>query len=1226
MSPLTGMIQLTVHTGVGTTGQYKDKSVGKSLMLKVSDIDTTAFNRILLYRIQYTEQGQTPIIGLVTDSKITSDSFTYTDIGAALESTLSVEEFNSISGIHIIPKCIESKNDYLFAANIKKDSDLFVNQIGDSQYDSVSYSYNADGNTYKSSGDVNPFVANINTPQWHMQTTDCYMFDGSGYYGGTGENIDYKILVSDMNADSFDLGATQETYDYTNLINQDGDTYSSLDYFTIYKDGSRNTSISVDSQNYSKSYSNTVYSYYNKSLRRGEVYRYGIIFYDKYGNNSPTKWIADIRIPDMYTDGFDIFDVVSNKLVVHPITIQFAIKHFPANAVQYEIVRAKREQTDRSTLTQCVLSRNVKSIKIGDSTVAKSPLYPADILTVNNIAYKHWNYTSLDVYSGQSFINGDDSVFNTFEVISPEIDYTYDSMKATLADLDLKLQPLTYIYALPIHPLMITNGSDATTITGKLEIGKAINQPDTTSYQRFAIYYNQLTGYTNGNPVLLAIGGIADSSKDISTFLYQRASNLTLTEIGNASKKTLSDNAYNLAKYYISNPNVCQYTVPYHSTTTAANYWDDVEVGKYVSSTDPNLNGKQRSWKIAYMNIFDVKDIKGTIEGSWQSYDKHYDLISNINGENYCNWSFGAAYGDTTLDQAKINRDIQGPNGRCMQIALDIPKVSTSDGFGYSILSDTCSGLYNQAFSTIDINTNYPTRYVGTYLCNIKQTIVPYGGLDASHRQNTTYYSWGDINPVGKPYTIVKSGDTFIDIFEHVKHHKFYDKNLIDGNSLLADCSCVEYQLPIESDINLSLAQGLKFGRGNSNSNVQIEASDVYSQYSQTVPLYEYNTVYSVTPTAKVLAAIDDTYGTNENLDNTDYRCYYSKKKTNNESVDSWTVFQAASYLDVDTRYGSITDLRTFHNDLVYWQENAVGLFSVNERTTVTDNNNMPLILGTGDVLGRYDYLATSNGMHADQMCDTQSDTTLYWWDYNKHELCGMNGDRQVMIMSKVKGAQNYINSIYEKLLTFNYKTYKGTFLSTKPRLAFDKKYNEMLATIFNTGSNDTLVYNEQGAQFTSLYDMSINNSLSFPEGLYLTNSGLIDQWNSTDGTVKAFGKSLLPYIKYIVNDNSSYVKVFDNQELDGNLNGNTAYEVTDTNLDSLQFTYNTPLGQSAQSTGSSITARERNYKMVIPRDNNADYGNRLRGKTMSCTISSTSNSYNFAIQYITTKYRISWS
>jgi len=44
--------------------------------------------------------------------------------------TISIEEYNSISGVHIIPKVIESKDNILFAANIKErqtfiDTELF---------------------------------------------------------------------------------------------------------------------------------------------------------------------------------------------------------------------------------------------------------------------------------------------------------------------------------------------------------------------------------------------------------------------------------------------------------------------------------------------------------------------------------------------------------------------------------------------------------------------------------------------------------------------------------------------------------------------------------------------------------------------------------------------------------------------------------------------------------------------------------------------------------------------------------------------------------------------------------------------------------------------------------------------------------------------------------------------------------------------------------------------
>jgi hypothetical protein len=40
------------------------------------------------------------------------------------------------------------------------------------------------------------------------------------------------------------------------------------------------------------------------SLRRGETYRFGIIFTDKKGVSSTVKWITDITVPDIHIDGF----------------------------------------------------------------------------------------------------------------------------------------------------------------------------------------------------------------------------------------------------------------------------------------------------------------------------------------------------------------------------------------------------------------------------------------------------------------------------------------------------------------------------------------------------------------------------------------------------------------------------------------------------------------------------------------------------------------------------------------------------------------------------------------------------------------------------------------------------------------------------------------------------------------------------------------------------------
>jgi hypothetical protein len=79
--------------------------------------------------------------------------------------------------------------------------------------------------------------------------------------------------------------------------------------------------------------------------------------------------------------------------------------------------------------------------------------------------------------------------------------------------------------------------------------------------------------------------------------------------------------------------------------------------------------------------------------------------------------------------------------------------------------------------------------------------------------------------------------------------------------------------------------------------------------------------------------------------------------------------------------------------------------------------------------------------------------------------------------------------------------------------------------------------------------------------------------------------------------------------------------------LKDLEMRYNTPLKQTAHTTGTSLSNREYDYRLNIPRETgNEVYGGRLKGKTMQCELWSTNNSIDFSLQYIITKYRMSWS
>jgi hypothetical protein len=90
----------------------------------------------LIYRIYYQENGQNPSVDVIYDGAYTEETeytqsiatstdditFSFIDVGQSSKQSVTLEEYNSLSGIHIIPRIIESKNDYLFAANIKEET------------------------------------------------------------------------------------------------------------------------------------------------------------------------------------------------------------------------------------------------------------------------------------------------------------------------------------------------------------------------------------------------------------------------------------------------------------------------------------------------------------------------------------------------------------------------------------------------------------------------------------------------------------------------------------------------------------------------------------------------------------------------------------------------------------------------------------------------------------------------------------------------------------------------------------------------------------------------------------------------------------------------------------------------------------------------------------------------------------------------------------------------
>ena len=557
----------------------------------------------------------------------------------------------------------------------------------------------------------------------------------------------------------------------------------------------------------------------------------------------------------------------------------------------------------------------------------------------------------------------------------------------------------------------------------------------------------------------------------------------------------------------------------------------------------------------------------------------------------YYNWVWDniRTAGDSEVDKTDANNVRKyGPHGICA--------IFKSDNMVANIPLTVSTSSY---------------RYVNAVvLCNIKQSVNAYGGNSYSAIQNSVYITTGASAESSVSTVLCYGGDTYLNIFDY--NNCMFSYNTDDYYNNKANRLFLGAFIPCESSVNLALTHAdssinrtYQAGDGYANHFVEDDIITVGDLYTQNTPSYAYNDAYSAQPNAKKFVA-KSIY----NIDNllTDTRIISSELKTNNEVTDSWTKFKVANYLDVDTRFGPINDMKLFKNNLVFWQTDAFGTVAVNERSIITDNNPGALTLGTGGILDRYDYFTTMNGESPNQLrANTQSDSTVYWYDSKRNEICGFNG--QLQTVSKLKGVQSYLNK-------------NKDLFKKDPIAVYDKKYNEVLFTL----GDKTLAFNEQLGVFTSFYNYNPDYYAEFSDKLYLFKSLKLFKYNGGEQADLDSDKAKVSEIEFVVNKDYPQTKTFDNVEYSGNF-------TTDTNFDLILFT--TKRQTSETLTSADIDYREDTYKFAIPRNSlklneveqlaNKSYKDRMKGKYLICNYKYDCNGGNeFKVPYISTAYRYS--
>ena len=1340
MSPLSRLINVVniVDDFYEFKGEKDGNFTNMGVKLKIQIPKDSNYDLIKIYRVYYQQNSETPDVDLIFDGKFESviegdekKYFYYLDSSNDSINKISVNDFNSKFGLYMIPRIIESKDDYLFAAQIKEYRDtnrsfdnintvsVSANSDGKVQFLNVNDDYKAydqytkdqikDNNwavfdqLTKEKDCWNPYTQNGNGIDYDSKIPQyLYTFpndNGEQYYGGSGKNIDWRFITTILPADYSSL-----LYDKNGSINPNiqfgnksrNQSHDGFKYY-IRKDGvlirtTQNQFRNPDKKN--DTYQNPKIASEFLSLRRGETYRFGIIFTDKKGVSSPVKWIADITVPDLHITGFQTFmnGIEEKELSVMPVGVEFNLHDIHNKDIySYEIVRCNRGSNDVRVISQGVLSRPVIK-KFMDDSVQKDQYYtPSGFITTNRLNIdpphnRYSNYLPMDInYRINNFSNQ-----NLFQFISPEFSYTNKSIIDFVDKSNVKLDMLKYLFSLNSNHKIVEQNikvyggvvspesslkSESFNTTDFIckkggDIGILglkpfkndnslefdINNP----YYRNIFLYNNLYSYDQINNIY----GISDTTldiihdlliKDYTCNIIMPGSNVFVSKIFHDVEQAQRIKYQYFKLYCQSNSILVNDSDPLEPYNTYHKSQDNKLIGydvvKHNVKNQYGINSKQISEALKWNDLFEVKNDK--------SEQKFSDKLNIVGEHGFCNVVCWGQYNEQPKsirrnDVHLVDIAMYALGGTSLLFTID-GKLKKELDNNNKLLSETIGTdnfltmsekTANLTFTTQETTNIYNTdnqdiinritniykykgsngnpavgSYInassfGTFLCNITRDCTPYGGYTKAAKDNSKYYSYSDIKEFNNNLenTIeVFDGDTYIGPFEYTSAHKVSNRAI----GLLTTMN-VQYAIPVESSINMYIDHGYKFSRNTNNVNVswiQEEPANVDGVFKQDVPQYLYNTAYSLNKT------IGQKYSTisydTKDKQSYPYRCRYSEKKENGELEDSWQNFKAANYIDVDPNYGKITGLKRFKNNLMFWQEKSFGAFSVNERIAVTDNNNHDVLLGSGGLLSRYDYVSTTSGLEDNVFSYAITTQSLYWIDAFNTVFCQYNGGGDYSQISITKNINTAVSREYRLGGNAQIKRYK---------VLTDPRYNE----VYFKSEGGVFVFNELQQVFTSRY--SYDGSCDSITGKYDTfianNVGIRKNIVSLSGINHMHDEVKISFgLTCVVNAQPNFVKVFDNVRF-GATEGmakrfNVSYTVND-GKELKQSTYSVNPNKD-------ISNRYYDYRYAVPRmkypyDLIQQYGSRLRGKAVYCNIGGEASFDDMQLHYITTKFRTLWS
>lgn len=1260
LAPLTNKIQIINRVKKKAEGCEEDSNTAMGLRLQVSVLNNDQFDRIQVFRISYIKPNQEPEINLIFDTNLQSiseniQSFNFDDTGVDSLAEYSYDEFQAINGQFIIPESIEQNQGILFAANVK-DNTVFTVDYNKynprayqcdgtyrhyKMYHNTDTSYEGTPQTVLTKDNLSQFTQDYTLNKYaDMSVGDdvenpCKFgfFDNNLLYGGNGPNISWKFVTCKIPLDTniYGKALVTETDDVNNnrlyYIDEHGSLIQSSNQISQYFS---DCGVPTDSQLlYTDMFTSSLF----RSLRRNEVYRYGIVFYDKNGTRSDALWIADIKTPDV--NEFDSTELVrdgnTNKLYARPIGIEFTVKkpNIPGHEIiAYEIVRCEKTNDYTKNLLQVALSRPIRNGKY-NSDKYRTPYYPNVLLTTQfmyTLYYKElfqipsggeddtrnlWKDAYFKMKSGNNVENHD-----LFQMFSPEINYARTDVCTKLQDSSLELLPEYYVdsfYFEPTNPAgtIAYTYTEGDTIQTCLEnwynnkINSSANQASLLSETSDSIddEYDMILPYrgqTMGNP-------------NWPTYISSLDSDTNTHKI---NEGVLLFNKYRLNGYGTKDTKLSHsvvfkdYIKWYFMKTQNTSWRGAITDVKNLMRKDTSIRVEQvedvqsPTWDQGFTNVkLDGSSITNVTKG-YKSY------ITSVGSLMYVNWYCNGMYDLPAIGTEA--RNVFGENDTLKCVFQSDNHKRADDAEGWVGPGPVCLLAHienNKSGNTVlnyQVDANPSSKCFtrpGTIIANLTHSTTQFAGLSNSQKQFDQYYGFGNVfafNADDEVKGIVFDGEIYITPAEIVNAFKTYDFN---DNQTSVPSGQVVYFIPLESTVNTYFDYGMNY-KNTSSDNIQLEPGAISGVATADRAAYQYNQIYSQNETS-ISQFISQSM--EDQVEIFPQRIYYSMQKQNGESIDNWLIFKPIDFIDADTRYGNITHLMSLNTTLYYWQTTAFGKLSVNERSLVTDTNNNTIQLGQGGVLQRTDYLNTMYGMLKGDHSAISAEGSVFWIDRTNKTVVSF-AERVGNLCETLN-----VNNINNKYIDW----------SKKPYINYDMQNNELLCKYLNTGESrlSQLIFSLKLGVATTIctrqYDVLLNSN----NVLYGLLEGEFVKFNH----LTANDISYMPIkISFIVNKLPQYVKVFDNQKI---ITANTDVDA-DTYMDNKKFYFETDYMNSSTEMidDNIITDREGNIQFAIPRMNNSEYGDRMRGKWLRVTYEDNHPESGCNISNVITTFRISYS